>query len=203
MGQVIVEWSNSSNVILAGRVCVSGMIQPRVNPLIIIYEINSPPSHENLILWMNRVSSTACRPPLNPCGGPRGNKGRGSGRMMVKTGSKRMGGLWPPPMLFACLARFARWKMGEVKRMEENYRWVVVKHPCTFFFIGDDRQHDQFPLRYECWKTNGGSTLRMNYGINSTKKERLVKNRIHSSRPGSDAPRTNSIYFQPALADSL
>ena len=46
-------------------------------PPIIIYEINSMPIPQTLILWMNRVSSTACRPPLNPCGGPRGHKGRG------------------------------------------------------------------------------------------------------------------------------
>jgi len=97
--------------LVVGGVCVSGMIQPTGHPLIIIYEINSPPSNQTLILWMNRVSSTACRPPLNPCGGPTGNKGRGSGRMIVKTGSRRKGGLWPPPFLFACFARFARKKM--------------------------------------------------------------------------------------------
>lgn len=183
-----------------GSVC---RIMGQKVPTYIIYEINSPPSHQTLILWMNRVSSTACRPPLNPCGGSTGNKDRGPGRMIVKTGSRRKGGLWPPPFLFACFARFARWKMGEVKRMEENYGWVVVKHPCTFFVIGDDRQHDQFPLRYECWKTNGDSTLRLKYGNHRIEKEGLAENRIHSSRPGSNAPRTNSIYFQPALAISF
>jgi len=144
MGQLIVEWSNSSMVILAGRVCVSGMIQPRVNHLIIIYEINSPPSHQTLILWMNRFSSTACRPPLNPCGGRRGNKGRGSGRMMVKTGSRRKGGLWPPPFLFACFARFARKKMEGGRELVEIYFLFIKRvfckdHDCfsSVFLIED------------------------------------------------------------------
>ena len=97
-------------------------------PPIILYEINSLPNPQTLILWMIRVSSTAYRPPLNPRGGPRGNKGRGLGRMSVKTGSRRKGGLWPPPFLFACFARFARKKMGEVKEARRKDRSWKVPH---------------------------------------------------------------------------
>ena len=124
-----------------GSVC---RIMNQKVPTYIIYEINSPPSHQTLILWMNRFSSTACRPPLNPCGGRRGNKGRGSGRMMVKTGSRRKGGLWPPPFLFACFARFARKKMEGGRELVEIYFLFIKRvfckdHDCfsSVFLIED------------------------------------------------------------------
>ncbi len=76
-------------------VSICRIMNQEVHPNI-IYEINSSPNHKTLILWMNRVSSTACRPPLNPRGGLTGNKDRGWGSMNVKTGSRRQGGGWPP-----------------------------------------------------------------------------------------------------------